>query len=123
MQSQSIGLALTLTLLTGTLVALDLTDARTGSTQRINSPRLSMSDGLRAGRNEDVGTLAIMPSSVPGITIPKADISDGVFAVGSSTGKEGLDEEREGSNQEDDAEDASDSPPSNADKANDFVLI
>lgn len=119
MQSQSIGLALTLTLLTGTLVALDLTDARTGSTQRIDSPVLSMSGGPSA----DVGALAIMPSSVPGITIPKADISDGVFAVGSSTGKEGLDEEREGSNQEDDAEDATDSPPSHADKANDFVLI
>ena len=123
MQSQSIGLALTLTLLTGTLVALDLIDARTGSAQRINSQGLSMSRGLHDGRSEGVGALAIMPSNVPGINIPKADISDGVFAVGSSTGKEGLDEEREGSNQEDDAEDATDSPPSNDEKANDFVLI
>ena len=124
MQSQSIGLALTLTLLTGTFVALDLTDARTGSTQRINWPGLSMSDGLSGGRSENVGALAIMPSSVPGINIPKADISDGVFAVGSSTGKEGLGEEHEGSDQEEeDAEDATDSLPSNADKANDFVLI
>ena len=123
MQSQSIGLALTLTLLTGTLVALDLTDARTCQTLRINSPGLSMSEGLGRGRSDDVGALAIMPNSVPGIAIPKADISDGVFAVGSSTGKEGLDEELEGSNQEDDADDATDSQPSNADKANDFVLI
>ena len=115
MQTQSIGLALTLSLLTGTLVALDLTDAGMGSTQRTIS-QVSFT-------SERVNSLAIMPSSVPGITIPNADISNGVFAVGSSTGKEGLDEEREGSNQDDDAEDGTDSPSSNADKSNDFVLI
>lgn len=115
MQSHSIGMALTLFLLTGALVALDLTDVHTGSVARTISQTLAVSDGANA--------LAIMPSSVSGIAIPKADISDGVFAVGSSTGKEGLDEAHEVSHPEDDFEDASDSPPSNADKANDFVLI
>ena len=121
MQTQSIGLALTLSLLTGALITLDLTDVRTGSVQRTVFPAASISNSVHA--------LGIMPSSVPGIIHQKADISDGVFAVGSSTGKEGLDEEREGDYQEDDAASAADSPASNADsadsadKASDFVLI
>lgn len=113
---QFIGLALTLTLLTGTLVALDLTDAATGSKQQTISQASSLS--------RNVNALAIMPSSVPGFAIPKADISNGVFAVGSSTGKEGLDDgEHEVNVQDADAEDATDTAASNAEKANDFVLI
>ena len=110
-----IGLALTLALLTGTFIALDLSDTRTSSLQRTMFLASATSEGLNA--------LSIMPSSVPGITISKADISDGVFAVGSSTGKEGLDEAREGSDSDDDAGDETDSPACNADKTNDFVLI
>ena len=112
---QSIGLALTLSLLTGGFVALDLTSVRTTSAPETLSPA-SISDRNNA--------LAIMPSSVPGVIIPKADISNGVFAVGSSTGKEGLDNDAQDlGHQEDDADEAAGAPASNAGKTIDFVLI
>lgn len=115
---QSIGLALTLSLLTGGFVALDLTSVRTTSAPETLS-QASISDRNNA--------LAIMPSSVPGVIIPKADIGNGVFAVGSSTGREGLDdEEQDLGHQEDDADEADEAagaPASNAGKAINFVLI
>ena len=102
---QSFGLALTLSLLTGSFVALDLTDVQTGSTKRTISQAPSPSDGINA--------LAIMPSNLSGIAIPKADIRNGVFALGSSTGKEGLDDYgHDASRQEYDADEATDSPES-----------
>ena len=56
--------------------------------------------------------------------IPSADLRNGVFALGSSTDKAGLDEEGHDVNhQEDDSDELTDSPTIRADKANDFVLI
>lgn len=119
---QSIGLALTLSMLTGTLVVLDLTDGHTGSAAHRQA---SAAQSFDAGNR-----LAMMPNSLPGIFVPKADIRNGVFAVGSSTGKEGLDDDsvdvNEGSNadqHEDDSEEAVATPATDADKADDFVLI
>lgn len=110
-----IGLALTLSLLTGTFIALDISDTRASSSKRTIFQASATGEGVNA--------LSNMPSSVPGITLSKADIRNGVFAVGSSTGKEGLDEAREGSDLDDDAVDETDSPACNTDKTNDFVLI
>ena len=116
MQTRSLGLALTLFLLTSTFVALDLTDVQTGSAERVTSQASSI--------NAAVNALAIMPSSVAGIAIPKADISDGVFAVGSSTGKEGLDDDgQDAESSSNDVRERTGTPAANADKTSGFVLI
>ena len=116
---QSTGLALTLSLLTGTFVALDLTDVQTGSTNQTISQVSSI--------NNRSNSQAMMPSIVPGFVLPKADIRNGIFALGSSTGKEGLDDDgHDSTDQEADADEATDSPATptvRAKKANDFVLI
>ena len=120
---QSIGLVLTLSMLTGTLVALDLSDAQTQAHQTVLS---ATSHGL-----------AIMPRSMPGLAVPKADIRNGVFAVGSSIGNEGLyertdeaDDDGDGGDGGDgrddgDGGDDSDGSPALAEPSpgNDFVLI
>ncbi len=116
---QSFGLALTLSLLTGTLVALDFSDAHTESPRQTSTP-----SSREVSIDDSVNALSIMPNSVPGILVPKADISNGVFSVGSSTGKEGLDNDEDvagtpGNNVDDEAE-ASDPETT---EANDFVLI
>lgn len=119
---QSIGLALTLSMLTGTLVLLDLTDGHTGSAPQTHG---------QAAHSFDTGNrLAIMPNSMQGIFVPKADIRNGVFAVGSSTGKEGLDddsvdviEDSNADHREGDSDEAVARPTMGAEKANDFVLI
>ena len=113
---QSFGLALTLLLLTSSFIAIDLTDVKPEPTRQHTSRASSMNDGSN--------TLAIMPSSVPGVVIPNADLRNGVFALGSSTDNAGLDEEGHEVNYEDnDSDDTTDSPTIRADKANDFVLI
>ncbi len=123
---QSIGLALTLSMLTGTLVLLDLTDGHTEPTRQTHV------DAAQGFDTEN--RLAIMPNSVSGAFVPKADIRNGVFAVGSSTGKEGLDDRSINANEdvnadsnaddpENDNDEAVTMPTTGADKANDFVLI
>lgn len=116
---ESFGLALTLSLLTGTFVALDLTDVQASSTMQTVSQASSINDRSNSP--------AMMPSNVPGIVIPKADIRNGIFALGSSTGKEGLDVDgHDSSDQEDDTDETTDSreaPTIRAHKATDFVLI
>lgn len=110
------GLALTLALLTSSFVAIDLTDVKSGSQQQSTSQASTTNDGIN--------TLAIMPRSMPGVTIPNADIRNGVFALGSSTDKAGLDDDgHDVSHQEDDADEATDSPAMRSEKTNDFVLI
>ena len=117
---QSIGLVLTLSMLTGTLVAFDLSDAQTQAHQPVLS---ATSHGL-----------AIMPRSMPGLAVPKADIRNGVFAVGSSIGNEGLyeitdeaDDDGDDGDERDDGDggDDSDGSPASAEPSagNDFVLI
>ncbi len=116
---QSFGLALTTFLLTGTLVALDLSDIHVASPQQILvlSPHASSTD-------VDVTALSIMPHGLPGLFVPKADINNGVFAVGSSTGREGLDnDEQDVGTHADEVDDEVDASDSDADKGNDFVLI
>ena len=119
---QSIGLALTLSMLTSTLVLLDLTDGHTGSAPQTQA---------QAAQSFDAGNrLAIMPNSLQGIFVPKADIRNGVFAVGSSTGREGLDddsvdgdEDSNADHDEDHSDEAVATPVIGADKARNFVLI
>lgn len=117
---QSIGLVLTLSMLTGTLVALDLSDAQTQAHQPVLS---ATSHGL-----------AIMPRSMPGLAMSKADIRNGVFAVGSSIGNEGLyestdeaDDDGDDGDERDDGDggDDGDGSPASAEPSagNDFVLI
>ena len=108
---QSIGLALTLSLLTGAFVTLDLTGVQAGSAQQAISPAIDSSN-----------TLAIMPNRVPGI-VPKADIHNGVFAAGSSIVQtEGEDDEEDSSNCNADDE-SSDPPATRVGNARDFILI
>ena len=118
----SFGLALTLTLLTSTLVVLDLSDTHPGSSETI------VVDSPRSLPNDSVSALSIMPNSLPGRFVPKADISNGVFAVGSSTGNEGLnddehDDEHDVGTHANAVDDESDPADAETDEGNDFVLI
>ena len=109
---QSIALTLTLTALTGTLVALDLSNTQAGS-------QLSLPQAPSVSANR----LAVMPNSLPGVSIPKADIKNGAFAMGSSTDREGLFEDEA---QEDDTDETSASPEKGTatiGSKDDFVLI
>ncbi len=119
---QSIGLALTLSLLTGTFVALDL-----ASTQAASMPPTAAQTVRNISIETGVEALSVMPNSLPGLAVPKADINNGVFSIGSSTGKEGLEDDdyddQDGGAQDSDVDE--DTSPANADvdSDNDFVLI
>ncbi|MEO7253434.1 MAG: hypothetical protein ABIZ64_04235 [Casimicrobium sp.] len=120
---QSLGLTLTLLSLTGTFVAIDLSDRRDfAPEQALTQPQRPSS------LDASVNALSVMPNSLPGIVVPKADISNGIYAVGSSTDREGLDtEEQDVGSQTNDGDDEADSAnavtDTDTDEDNDFVLI
>jgi hypothetical protein len=123
---QSFGLALTLSVLTGTFVALDLSDWQAEPSRQSSS--LYLHHDARPEHGAD--PLSIMPSGLPGIVVPKADINHGVFSIGSSTGKEGLENDTsevdgrpDGHDGAGDDDDETAAPNKEAEKMNDFVLV
>ena len=122
----SYGLALTISVLTGTLVALDLSDISAATVQL--APPTSTISYFTSPADDGVTALSIMPSTLPGITVPKADIGNGIFAVGSSTDREGLDTaehdfEMPANDISDDSDAANADSDTDTDEDNDFVLI
>ncbi len=122
----SFGLVLTLSVLTGTLVALDFSDIR--AAPALQAPLMSTMSDFASPIDDSVTALSIMPHSVPGVFVPKADLSNGIFAVGSSTDREGLDTDEQDIEQPaNDVGDESDAANADADtdtdEDNDFVLI
>lgn len=78
--------------------------------------------------DDSATALSVMPHSVPGLVVPKADLSNGIFAVGSSTDREGLDTDDQDIEQPaNDVSNESDAANADAtadtDEDNDFVLI
>ncbi len=116
---QSFGLALTLSLLTGTLVALDLSDWQ-GESSRVAAPQTSFD----AVPDDRANALSIMPSGLPGVAVPRADINNGIFAIGSSTGKEQPEVDGDAMKPQDSTlDDEADAPNTDTEAVTDFVLV